>query len=38
MKRFSPSGSHENGSFAASVILMQFEGPVFLGVVTFFGR
>lgn len=28
IQRFCPSGSHENGSFAASVICVQFEGPV----------
>lgn len=35
MHRFWPSGSHENGSFAASVICVQFEGPVLWSIVAF---
>lgn len=35
IQRFWPSGSHENGLFAASVICVQFEGPVSCNIVAF---
>lgn len=35
MHKFCPSGSQENGSFAASVTFVQFEGPVSWSIVAF---